>query len=89
MLLDVHVKPKMHKVGLGYAHSRVAHGKGEYVSGSVHVNGMEGFWGLSNTNINTYTQSDDACGVTDQKAELGVLLEGDGVQIQPQRVDFC
>lgn len=41
-------------VGLGYAHSRVAHGKGEYVSGRVHVNGMEGFWGLSKTNMNTY-----------------------------------
>jgi transposase len=41
-------------VGLGYAHSRVAHGKGEYVSGKVHVNGMEGFWGLSKTNMNTY-----------------------------------
>ncbi|MBD3286115.1 IS1595 family transposase, partial [candidate division WOR-3 bacterium] len=28
--------------------------KGEYVSGKVHVNGMEGFWGLSKTNMNTY-----------------------------------
>lgn len=41
-------------VGLGYAHSRVAHGEGEYVSGKVHINGMEGFWGLSKTNMNTY-----------------------------------
>lgn len=40
--------------GLGYIHSRIAHGEGEYVSGRVHTNGIEGFWGLSKTNMNTY-----------------------------------
>jgi len=39
---------------LGYLHSRVSHGKGEYVSGKVHINGIEGFWGLSKTNMHTY-----------------------------------
>ncbi len=40
--------------GLGYLHSRVAHGKEEYVSGKVHINGIEGFWGLSSANMHTY-----------------------------------
>jgi transposase-like protein len=40
--------------GLGYLHSRVSHGKEEYVSGEVHINGIEGFWGLSKTNMHTY-----------------------------------
>lgn len=41
-------------VGLGYVHSSVDHGREEYVSGKVHINGMEGFWGLSKTNMHTY-----------------------------------
>ena len=41
-------------VGLGYIHSSVDHGKEEYVSGRVHINGMEGFWGLSKTNMQSY-----------------------------------
>ena len=28
----------------GYRHETVNHGAGEYVSGSSHVNGIEGFW---------------------------------------------
>jgi len=41
-------------VGLGYVHRTVDHGKEEYVNGEVHINGMEGFWGLSKTNMHTY-----------------------------------
>ena len=41
-------------VGLGYIHKTVDHGKQEYVSGEVHINGLEGFWGLSKTNMHTY-----------------------------------
>lgn len=41
-------------VGLGYVHSSVDHGREEYVSGSVHINGMEGFWGLSKVNMHSY-----------------------------------
>lgn len=41
-------------VGLGYVHSTVDHGKEEYVNGKVHVNGIEGFWGLSKVNMKTY-----------------------------------
>lgn len=41
-------------VGLGYIHSTVDHGMEIYVDGRVHVNGMEGFWGLSKTNMHTY-----------------------------------
>ena len=32
--------------GKGYAHSTVNHGRGEYVRGETHVNGLEGFWSL-------------------------------------------
>jgi transposase len=31
-------------IGDGYIHGRVNHGAGQYVSGDVHVNMMEGFW---------------------------------------------
>lgn len=41
-------------VGLGYVHRTVEHGKEEYVKGEVHINGIEGFWGLSKTNMHTY-----------------------------------
>ena len=41
-------------VGLGYVHKTVDHGKQEYVAGKVHTNGLEGFWGLSKTNMHTY-----------------------------------
>lgn len=41
-------------VGLGYIHATVDHGMEIYVDGRVHVNGMEGFWGLSKTNMHTY-----------------------------------
>lgn len=41
-------------VGLGYVHRSVDHGKQEYVKGDVHINGLEGFWGLSKTNMHTY-----------------------------------
>lgn len=41
-------------VGLGYVHRTVDHGKEEYVDGDIHINGLEGFWGLSKTNMHTY-----------------------------------
>ena len=41
-------------VGLGYIHRTVDHGMEIYVDGRVHINGMEGFWGLSKTNMHTY-----------------------------------
>jgi len=41
-------------VGLGYIHKTVDHGMEIYVDGRVHINGMEGFWGLSKTNMHTY-----------------------------------
>lgn len=41
-------------VGLGYVHATVDHGMEIYVDGRVHVNGMEGFWGLSKANMHTY-----------------------------------
>lgn len=41
-------------VGLGYIHKIVDHGMEIYVDGRVHINGMEGFWGLSKTNMHTY-----------------------------------
>ena len=42
-------------VDVGYEkHFRVDHGKGEYVSGSSHINGIEGFWGFSKTRLAKY-----------------------------------
>ena len=41
-------------VGLGYTHQTVNHGKEEYTNGRIHINGMEGFWGLSKTNMQGY-----------------------------------
>lgn len=41
-------------VGLGYIHRTVNHSRKEYVKGQVHINGIEGFWGLSKTNMHTY-----------------------------------
>lgn len=41
-------------VGLGYVHRTIDHGKQEYVDGDIHINGLEGFWGLSKTNMHTY-----------------------------------
>lgn len=39
-------------VDVGYEkHFRVDHGKGEYVSGASHINGIEGFWGYSKGNV--------------------------------------
>ena len=41
-------------LGLGYIHKTIDHGMEIYVDGRVHINGMEGFWGLSKTNMHTY-----------------------------------
>lgn len=41
-------------VGLGYIHRTVKHSEGEYTNRGVHINGMEGFWGLSKVNMQTY-----------------------------------
>jgi len=41
-------------VGLGYIHQVVNHGQQEYVVDDWHINGLEGFWGLSKTNMHTY-----------------------------------
>jgi len=39
---------------LGYVHFTIDHGKKQYVDGVVHINGLEGFWGLSKTNMFVY-----------------------------------
>lgn len=41
-------------VGLGYIHGTVKHRQDEYTKGAVHINGIEGFWGLSKTNMQSY-----------------------------------
>ncbi len=39
-------------IDLGYKkHFRVDHGKNEFVSGRSHINGIEGFWGLSKSRL--------------------------------------
>lgn len=41
-------------VGLGYIHRTIDHGKQEYTVGSIHINGLEGFWGLSKNTMAVY-----------------------------------
>ena len=38
-------------VDLGYGHFRVDHSKDEFVRRSVHINGIEGFWGLAKVRL--------------------------------------
>ena len=38
-------------VGLGYGHYRVDHSKDEFTRGRVHINGIEGFWGLAKVRL--------------------------------------
>ena len=34
-------------VDLGYGHVRVDHARDEFTTGTVHITGIEGFWGLA------------------------------------------
>ena len=34
-------------VDLGYGHFRVDHSRDEFTKGTVHINGIKGFWGLA------------------------------------------
>lgn len=38
-------------VDLGYGHYRVDHSKDGFVRGRVHINGIEGFWGLAKVRL--------------------------------------
>lgn len=38
-------------VDLGYGHYRVDHSKDEFVRGRVHINGIEGFWGMAKVRL--------------------------------------
>ncbi len=38
-------------VDLGYGHYRVDHSKDEFARGPVHINGIEGFWGLAKVRL--------------------------------------
>jgi transposase len=38
-------------VDLGYGHFRVDHGNDEFARGAVHINGIEGFWGLAKVRL--------------------------------------
>ncbi len=38
-------------VDLGYGHFRVDHSKHEFVRGTVHINGIEGFWGMAKVRL--------------------------------------
>jgi transposase len=41
-------------VDLGYGHFRVDHSKDEFVKGRVHINGIEGFWGLAKVRLTKF-----------------------------------
>ena len=38
-------------VDLGYGHFRVDHSRDEFTEGTVHINGIEGFWGLAKVRL--------------------------------------
>ena len=38
-------------VDLGYGHYRVDHSKDEFARGSVHINGIEEFWGMAKVRL--------------------------------------
>ena len=38
-------------VDLGYGHFRVDHSRDEFTKGTVHINGIEGFWGLAKVRL--------------------------------------
>lgn len=37
---------------MGYSHTTVDHGKGEYVNGDAHTNNLEGFWSQLKRSVN-------------------------------------
>jgi transposase-like protein len=41
-------------VDLGYGHYRVDHSKDEFVRGKVHINGIEGFWGMAKVRMTKF-----------------------------------
>ena len=41
-------------VDLGYGHVRVDHARDEFTKGTVHINGIEGFWGLAKVRLTPF-----------------------------------
>lgn len=41
-------------VELGYGHTRVDHGEDEFARGPVHINGIEGFWGVAKSRFTRF-----------------------------------
>lgn len=41
-------------VDIGYGHFRVDHSKDEFARGHVHINGIEGFWGLAKVRLSKF-----------------------------------
>ena len=42
------------RVDLGYGHVRVDHARDEFTKGTVHINGIEGFWGLAKVRLTQF-----------------------------------
>jgi transposase-like protein len=65
-------------VHMGYQkHYRVQHGKDEFVRGTAHINGIEGFWGIAKTRLARVQR--------DEPLNLLFALEGVRVQVQSSR----
>ena len=41
-------------VDLGYGHVRIDHARDEFTKGTVHINGIEGFWGLAKVRLTKF-----------------------------------
>lgn len=66
-------------VGLGYIHRTVDHRKQEYVDGKIHINGLEGFWGLSKQTCTSIKAS---------RKKLAFVLKRNGVSLQQSPYEF-
>ena len=62
-------------VDLGYGHFRVDHSKDEFVRRSVHINGIEGFWGMAKVRLAQFKGL--------PKHTFHLHLKGDRMAIQP------
>ena len=41
-------------IDLGYGHFRVNHSKDEFARGKIHINGIEGFWGMAKVRLSKF-----------------------------------
>ena len=63
-------------VDLGYGHFRVDHGNDEFVKGVVHINGIEGFWGLAKVRLAKFKGGPDTPSISISRRPNGATTTG-------------